>query len=192
MGNDIAQRVFEIDLKDNYLHRGWYHRWLAVIPDYIDWQIEQDKNASVQLTEQKLERELKPQLHIKGRIDRIDSDRHEKNQHTVIDYKTGSLPTKKEIDAGEKIQLPFYALLTDESPAASQQVFYLELGKAGDVHTKFPLADESLSQLKTDVGQRLIELVDNMRQGTPLPAWENKDICQYCSMINLCRCGTWQ
>lgn len=190
--NEIAQRVFEFDLEDNYLHRGWYHRWLAVIPDYIDWQINEDKQARVQLTEQKLERELNPQLHIKGRIDRIDQNRAEQTQHTVIDYKTGSLPSKKEIDAAEKIQLPFYALLTDESPAASQQVFYLNLGKAGEVQSKFTLAEDNLSQLKTDIGQRLIELVNNMRQGQALPAWENKDVCQYCSMTTLCRVGTWQ
>ena len=190
--NEIALRVFEHDLQDNYLHRGWFHRWQAVIPDYIDWQIGEDKQARVQLTEQKLERELGKHLHIKGRIDRIDQDRVEQSQHTVIDYKTGSLPAKKEIVAAEKIQLPFYALLTEDSPTATQQVFYLNLAKANEVQSKFPLADDLLAQLKSDIGQRLIELVEKMRQGEALPAWENKDICQYCSMATLCRVGTWQ
>lgn len=190
--NNIAQHVFETDLQENYLHRGWYHRWLAIIPDYIDWQIQQDTNTRVQLTEQKLERQLSESLHIKGRIDRIDQSRTQPTQHTIIDYKTGSLPTKKEIDAAEKIQLPFYALLTDGTPDAARQVCYLPLGKADEVQSKYVIADEALSQLKRDIAQRLITLVDKMRQGQPLPAWENKDICQYCSMINLCRCGTWQ
>ena len=71
-------------------------------------------------------------------------------------------------------------------------VYYSAPRRACLVQTKFPLADDNQTQLKTDIGHRLIRLIDKIHQGQALPAWENKDICQYCSLMNLCRCGTWQ
>lgn len=185
----IAQSVFEQDLQENYLHRGWFHRWCDVIPDYVDWQIEQNKTAHVHLTEQKLERELGDRVRIKGRIDRIDVHNDNTAQQTIIDYKTGSIPTKTEIFAAEKIQLPFYAALSENN---TQEVYYLPVGNSGEVKIRFPIAEQGLTSLKVDIEKRLLDMVEQMRAGEALPAWENQDICEYCSMITLCRCGTWQ
>jgi len=185
----IAQRIFDQDLRDNYLHRGWYHRWLEVISDYIDWQIEQNKSTQVHRTELKLERELNEHVRIKGRIDRIDVANDGTTRQTIIDYKTGNLPTKNEIFAAEKVQLPFYAALSEDD---IQEVFYLPIGKRGEVKRQFPVTEQGLVSLKHDTEKRLLDIVEQMRTGQSLPAWENQDVCEYCSMISLCRCGTWQ
>jgi hypothetical protein len=47
----------------------------------------------------------------------------------------------------------------------------------------------TLSPHKTDVGQRLTKLVDNMRKTQVLPVWENENNCQYCSMMRFCQYG---
>ena len=43
----IARQVFARDLEDNFLHRGWLHRWLGIIPDYVDWQLKRGADWSL-------------------------------------------------------------------------------------------------------------------------------------------------
>ncbi len=186
----IAKQVFADDIADNYLHRGWYHIWLGIIPDYVEWQIRQQQSSRVSATEVEMEQPLGESLHIKGRIDRIDTSANTPGQ-ILIDYKTGQIPTKKEISAAEKIQLPFYALLCTEQTKV-ERVFYLPVGRAGEVEEKFPVAEDTLRTLSHDIAQRLLDIVTQIHNGQTLPAWENPDVCRYCDMINLCRCGTWQ
>jgi ATP-dependent helicase/nuclease subunit B len=185
----IADQVFRKDLAASYLHRGWYYPWIKLIPDYIDWQIKQSQATTVHLTEQKLERELGPAVRIKGRIDRIDVSSANATHQTIIDYKTGGIPTEDEVFSGEKLQLPFYAALAGND---TREVFYLLFESNTGVKRKVTIADDSLPSLKSDIEQRLLQLVDAMQSGRGLPAWENDKVCQYCNMITLCRCGTWQ
>jgi len=186
---EIASSVFKDDIEENYIHKGWYHQWLNVIPAYIDWHIENKQHAKVMYTEEKLERPIAEGLILKGRLDRIDS---QDGSYEVIDYKTGQLPTKKDVLAGEQVQLPFYALLTDPKSMPVNSVGYLAIGKDTNFKDMFPLAPDELSELANNVLERLKEMVEEIGQGHELPAWENSKVCQYCDMITLCRCGTWQ
>jgi len=186
---EIAAAVFEYDMKENYIHKGWYHQWLKVIPIYLDWHISNKPNASIVETEEKLERQLSAELTLKGRLDRIDK---QDGQYEVIDYKTGQLPTKKDVLAGEQVQLPFYTLLTDPDKMPIDSAGYLAIGKDTNFETMFPLKSEELSELAGKVLGRLEDMLSEIAQGHELPAWENTKACQYCDMITLCRCGTWQ
>jgi len=185
----ISEAVFNQDLKDNYTHRGWYHQWLETIPVYIDWQIQRNQSFKVAYTEHRSETALDPQLNIKGRLDRIDQGEH---GYAIIDYKSGSTPKKYEIENGEKIQLPFYALLAQNEGMPVEQVEYLHIGKARDFKTIFPQHGESLQQLTEAIRARLQQLMQQIQEGQALPAWENKDTCKYCDMRTLCRVGGWE
>ncbi len=185
----ISEAVFKQDLQDNYTHRGWYHQWLETIPVYIDWQIERNQSFKVAFTEHRSETALDPAVSIKGRLDRID---HGDNGYAIIDYKSGSTPKKYEIENGEKIQLPFYALLAQNEGMPVEQVEYLHIGKAKDFKPIFPQQGESLQQLTEDIRARLQQLMQQLHAGQALPAWENKDTCKYCDMSTLCRVGGWE
>ena len=189
MLQQISEVVFKQDLKDNYTHRGWYHQWLESIPVYIDWQLKRNQSLHVAFTEHRSESALNAELSIKGRLDRIDQG---SEGFAIIDYKSGSTPAKHEILSGEKIQLPFYALLAQNEGMPVNQVEYLHIGKARDFKSVFPQSGETLQQLTDDIRTRLQQLMQQIHAGQPLPAWENKDACKYCDMTTLCRVGSWE
>jgi len=186
---EIATAVFEYDMKENYIHKGWYHQWLNVIPTYIEWHIANKQNTKIVRTEEKMERQLPTGIALKGRLDRID---YQDSHYEVIDYKTGQLPTKKDVLTGEQVQLPFYTLLTEPDKMPIDSAGYLALGKDTNFKPMFPLKDDELSILANRVLVRLEEIVNQMEQGHELPAWENSKVCEHCDMITLCRCGTWK
>lgn len=181
----ITGAVFARDLEDNFQHRGWLKRWWQLIPSYIDWQIERAADWRVQQVEARIEQPFGTVATLKGRLDRIDTDGR---ADAVIDYKTGGIPAQADIDTGEAIQLPFYALLHGESVV---QVDYLKLD--GDrVQTKGGLADATLVELRDAVGMRLADLQAAVAAGAPLPAWGDPDTCRYCPMDGLCRRAAWE
>ena len=188
--HEITRFVFKEDMAENYLHRGWYHQWAQVIPQYIDWQQQQQQRSQLYQTELKQERELQPGLFIKGRLDRIDIQTN-KQTSCIIDYKTGSLPKRQDIEQGEKIQLPFYALLAQQDTYQPGTAGYLSLGSRNQFREMFPLTEEQLSQLSQAIGERLSLLVQQLSQQGKLPAWEDDNVCRYCDMVSLCRCGSW-
>jgi len=185
----IAAAVFEYDIEENYIHKGWYHQWQNVIPVYINWFIKKKTNTVIKETEQKLKRIINDELTLNGRIDRIDQ---EDGKFEVIDYKTGTLPNKKDVLNGEQVQLPFYALLADSMLASVESVGYLAVGKDKNFREMFPLKGDELNELAELTLQRLTGIIEEIKQGQGLPAWENTRVCQYCDMTTLCREGTWQ
>jgi ATP-dependent helicase/nuclease subunit B len=185
---EITDAVFQFDLKDNYTHRGWYHQWREVIPAYIDWQVDRNQTIKVYAVEAAKEITFDESLRIKGRLDRIDSDA---DGLYVLDYKTGSTPRKYEIQNGEKIQLPFYALLCKDEPLSVKQVEYLQLGQSGQFKAVFPQAGDELEELAEKIGTRLQDIMHRLHNGHSLPAWETNESCKHCDMTNLCRMGSW-
>ena len=180
----IASAVFARDLEDNFQHRGWLKRWWRLIPSYVDWQIKRAADWQVRQVEVRVEQAFGAAGVLKGRLDRIDGD----GQHvSILDYKTGRIPKQGEIDAGEAIQLPFYALLS-EAPVA--QVDYLKLD--GDrVARAGGLGGDALAELQVAVATRLQSLQSAVRAGQALPAWGDPDTCRYCPMGGLCRRDAW-
>jgi ATP-dependent helicase/nuclease subunit B len=184
----ISQRVFAADLEDNFLHRGWLQRWLEKIPAYLDWHMEREERWRVNAVEHKAEQsDILPGITLHGRLDRIDTDgRHQ----AVVDYKTGRVPSLEEVASGEAVQLPFYALLcAPENPVA--EVAYLALDEK-HIRTKLMLQQEDLDELSTAIGKRLMDTVQAMQHGAPLPAWGDDGSCGYCSMGGVCRRQAWE
>lgn len=179
----IATAVFAHDLEDNFQHRGWLKRWQALIPNYIDWQIERATRWQVAQVEVDQEQALTHALALRGRLDRIDSNGQDA---AIIDYKTGHIPSQADIESGEAVQLPIYALL---STAPVVQVEYLQIDKT--VRSAGCIGGDDLIALRAAVAERLITLQDALAAGETMPAWGDADSCRYCPMQGVCRRAAW-
>jgi len=209
--NEIAQVVFSKDIEDNFLHRGWLKRWQTSIPSYIDWQIKHQEKWQVTDVEIDISgARLDSLTKISGRIDRIDSGTDSQTiALNVIDYKTGRLPSKEDVESGEAIQLPFYLSLLEASqyrffnkscdnptvgdPKPAEKIVnveYLDLSEP-KVMSRLQFETESILTLKYQSEVRLQNIVSGMHHGEKLSAWGDSNTCRYCQMEGLCRKQVW-
>jgi ATP-dependent helicase/nuclease subunit B len=180
----IAQAVFAYDLEENFVHRGWLKRWLELIPGYVDWQIVREREWRVVEAEVKRTIAAGPEVQVQGRLDRIDEG---PQGIAIIDYKTGAVPDQEDVDSGEAVQLPCYALLSDKPVVAAE---YLRLDKTG-FRRPVGLHGPRLEALKEEVRERLLALLAAIKQGTPLPAWGDARVCERCELPGVCRRQAW-
>jgi len=184
----ISAEVFARDLADNFAHRGWYHQWQACIPAYIDWQIAREQRWQCKQLEYRDAVQFTPTLKLKGQLDRLDSGA---DGLAIIDYKTGVVPSKKDVQSGEAIQLPFYALLlqhSDQHPVA--QAEYLEI--SADMKSKVVLNQATLQALSQGLAAQIRTSFAALAQQQPLPAWPYQKTCEHCPMETLCRKQMWE
>ncbi len=179
----ISRKVFSAELDDNFEHRAWLARWLQTIPSYIRWLTGHQRSWTFVAAEQKRSLPLAPDRALEGRLDRIDRGA---DGELVIDYKTGRMPKQHEVDSGEAVQLPSYAILEDTLPAC---VSYL--GVDGETKPGALLQDEALAALSRAVRERLVRMLAAVEAGTPLPAWGDNRTCRYCDFDGLCRRQAW-
>lgn len=179
----ITKSVFTRELEDNFEHRAWLRRWLVLVPEYIDWQSKRQEEWSFSAAERDARTDLVNGHILKGRLDRIDSNA---SGNAIVDYKTGSTPRQADVDTGEEVQLPSYALLTDRMPA---RVEYLKVDQ--QVKTAASLEGEPLAELAASVKQRLEKVIEAIESGSTLPAWGDDKTCQHCEMDGLCRKQAW-
>ena len=179
----ISRTVFARDLEDNFEHRAWLRRWEEMIPAYIDWQASHEEEWHVQSVEQRHTVILSPRLGLAGRLDRIDTHG---DSLGIIDYKTGGVPDQDEVDQGEAVQLPSYALLAGESVRA---VTYLKVD--GEIDGRIRLEGEKLCNLAEAVARRLETVIGAIDDGAALPAWGDARTCSYCEMDGICRRQAW-
>jgi ATP-dependent helicase/nuclease subunit B len=189
----IANAVFARDLEDNFLHRDWLKRWHKLIPSYIDWQIEHQQTWRVKTTEFDTEANLDGlTVKLKGRLDRVDinTSSDEKNLG-ILDYKTGRFAKEQDILSGESIQLPFYALLARQAlQQDASRVEYVSVD-GEKVESKTLLEGDTLQGLARQVGQRLVEVMGEIQDGTALIAWGDRKSCHWCQMSGVCRRESW-
>jgi ATP-dependent helicase/nuclease subunit B len=186
---EISHAVFAKDLEDNFQHRGWLKNWLAVIPDYIDWQIERAKDWTVAQVELEHEQQnYYAGVNLKGRLDRMDTGG---KGIGLIDYKTGRSAKQADIESGEAVQLPFYALLAElklQKPVSRVEYMSLDKNKFG---IQAGLDGDILQELKHATDERLKNLLDALQHDAQVPAWGDEQTCEYCKMQGLCRRSAW-
>jgi ATP-dependent helicase/nuclease subunit B len=193
----ISQAVFARDLENNILHRAWLKRWKALIPAYIDWQMERAFHWKPLACEMEIVRDASVScLTVKGRLDRMD---YNGNALAIIDYKTGDAPAQADVDTGEAIQLPFYTLLTHEIKIPSEpellncptvRVEYLLLNN-DVVKTGACLEGEALTTLRQKNADRLTSIMRDLANAVAAPAWGDETTCTRCDMSGLCRKQAW-
>ncbi len=184
----LSQQVFTHALEDNFEHRAWLRRWLALTCRYIDWLVEHQADWRFVAGEQRSECSLEGGQRLTGRIDRIDSG---KDGSLIIDYKTGTPPKQDEVDSGEAVQLPSYVLLEQSPTAAVAHVQLDRINNRPAVRTGSRLEGAELQDLASAVKIRLETVLAEITAGTPLPAWGDEATCRYCDMGGLCRREAW-
>jgi ATP-dependent helicase/nuclease subunit B len=175
----LADAVFAEDLRSRALAQIWLTEFRAAIPPLVDWLAARDVAAVS--AEVKLQRPFGPSTSLYGRADRIEVA-HD-GARTVVDCKTGAVPHKADVEAGEAVQLLHYALL-DEQVAAVEYLPLREPARALRI-------DEDLGELRDAVGARLGKLLTAIAGGAPLPAFGDDVACGYCDFRGLCRKGDW-
>jgi ATP-dependent helicase/nuclease subunit B len=180
---------------------GYRQRLRLLVPGYVAWQASARHDGwRWQQGEVALERPLAlgqderaaRDLVLHGRIDRIDIDAH--GMRRVLDYKSrdGASLRRAQRDAGEDVQLLFYALLLDPPP---QEAAYVSLQRPPDprnpaskvvtlVPAPQPLAEHAAA-LQASMAQVLARIVG----GAPLPANGAEAVCRRCELRSLCRYG---
>ena len=130
----------------------------------------------------------KPRLRIRGKIDRIDET---PDGLTVIDYKTGQIPTQKDVREGKNSQLPLYALALSKDPEAAGKnlrMEYAKLPSRGDRrHWALDDAIPEDEEVIKNVLRTLQEKRDAVESGdfrvNPTPT----ECPSYCAMKHICR-----
>ena len=161
-------------------------RWEQVLTRYVAHQREVEDGRRVEAMEVDCERPLPggPTLH--GRIDRLDRGA---DGGVVLDYKTGAKIRDRDLQAGEKVQLPSYALLRDD--IARVEYWWLTPDARGGALETTALAGGELRQLRDRVGARLGELYGRLRAGAELPAHGDAAACRHCAAAGVCRREVW-
>lgn len=184
---EISQQVFSRDLDDSFEHSGWLTQWIKLIPEYINWQIKNATEWTFSEAELKSKINWQNDIELGGRLDRLDKN---ETGLSVIDYKTGKSASLSDIEQGEAVQLPFYALLAEtELNKPVSQVSYLTL--SSKVKYGAQLSGDALDTISHQIGKRLTQIISDMSEGKKLTAWGDEDTCQYCNINRLCRKQAW-
>ncbi len=166
----------------------------CVLPNFISDEMQ--RVAKDEFIPRFFEKEVKFRIRnaeIRGKIDRVDVHRDDEKKAGVIDYKIGSLSSKKYFDF-ENLQLPLYLKALLEEGVVPSRGFYLSIGRPGDsVSSKHPLLEEAVSLAEY--------YVENIKKGFFPPYVGKKEEnqgehylhmskdrpCSYCDYADLCR-----
>ena len=184
--HDISVEVFAQAVQRDYWARAWLLRWQQSIPAYIDAQLKSEAEGwRYQNGEVPFELPLTEDLQMRGRIDRIDVQTDASHVIRVLDYKTqdAAMLRSKLKQAGEDVQLPFYAHVFEATEAA---FISIEKNKVLIV-----VPPQDVAQLAHANIERLKIVFAQMRSGVAMPANGIDSVCTYCEMRGLCRKVEW-
>lgn len=93
-----------------------------------------------------------------GRIDRLET---RAGGLTIIDYKTGKIPSESAILEGRALQLMVYAMLLEKTPAVVERVEYWQLPRLGDTGELLQVpTGEILAALEEKLRAALAQMLD--------------------------------
>lgn len=122
------------------------------------------------------------ELSFRGRIDRIDAVDEDYNV-AVIDYKSGSLPQKKDMAEGINLQIVFYLDVCEKVLGLHPvQGLYLSLKDSKKSEIKTKELRERLNQMRAHLAAHAQAILSGS-----ILAESDPEICQKCSMRFVCR-----
>ena len=134
------------------------------------------------------ETDTTPPLRIHGKIDRVDET---PNHLVVIDYKSGSIPTQRQVRQGKSAQLPLYALaLRNHSWAKDKSLItqYAKLPATGDVK---PWALDDAIEEDAKVIGNVVHLLQQSRDAIEAGDFrvnpQAPECPPFCAMRRVCR-----
>jgi len=138
---------------------------------------------------------------LKGRIDRIDISRSHEN-FTVIDYKTGNVPTGTDLKTGKAIQLPLYLMAIQKilyphyQPAGAyfytlkeNQIKGFVINPSADadlMHKRSQISPDQWEDIQQTVLERVNETVTGIYEGKFDPKPIEAKLCQFCDYRRIC------
>ena len=183
----ISDKVFAEAIGENFIHRAWRKKWERCINPYIEWLESQQENWQPWFGESSLSWETRYGVTLSATLDRVDTA----NDHLrILDYKTGGVAKNADVENGESVQLPFYALLAKKSESLARhpisELAFLKLDD-GDVRLISPLPVEDIDDACDKHEQRLNALIQDIKNGNRLTAWGEESVCRFCDYQGLCR-----
>ena len=126
---------------------------------------------------------------LKGRIDRIDSN-EERSEFSVIDYKSGAIPDRKDIQNGINLQLPIYLeavrqLILDRHQSQPKRGYYYSLKSSRKLSIYEKDKGIEWDDVFRPTKDYIVDYVNNIRKGR-FPV-EPKDCKKPCDFADLCR-----
>jgi len=173
----LADAVFAADLAARPLARVWRQEFTALQPFLIE-QLIAAGGAGIEVETER--RNAIAGWELYGRLDRLQTTA---DATTVVDYKTGAVPKKEDVAAGESVQLPHYAL----EAGAVGRVEYWDLKE----RKRTVLDGEALIELTDAIVARLDTMHGQLAAGQPLPAHGDDRSCGRCEYAGVCRNGAW-
>jgi superfamily I DNA/RNA helicase/RecB family exonuclease len=131
-------------------------------------------------------------IRLKGKIDRVDHVEHPDGQGWfVVDYKTGRLPARKDIEHGRALQIPLYAeavqqLLEGPSPGGA---FHRVASRGEERHfsaIKPPKKDSDFAERRSQIRELIGAFVSAMGEGH-FPAMPTHDCPRWCPYRAICQ-----
>ncbi len=182
--NLISLNVFTDAMRESFEARSWHQQWHAVLAQYLDWEISRRTEWPWHEAEVPVEEALTGALRVGGRIDRLDRNAE---GAALLDYKTGNSPSEQQVQDGEAVQLPSYALAVPNVT----QLDYLKIEK-DRVKPTTCANTETLETLLPALRERLVTLDTRLHQHAPLPAWGDDATCTWCEFDGVCRRAIWR
>lgn len=176
--DELADAVFAPDIAARPLAKVWRHEFGELAP-WLAGQLVARGDADSVRVEFEQPRPVAGWT-LKGAIDRLEQ---RDAGTTVIDYKTGMVPRKDDVLAGEAVQLPHYALTVD-APVA---IAYWDLKG----QKLLPVEGEDLPPLTAAIAARLMAMRRDLDAGHALPAHGNERACAHCDYAGICRRDAW-
>ena len=142
----------------------WWPRFERIASWFVDKETERRGDGVRPVAVESSGQILLDTFTLKGRADRI--DRLADGSLSIVDYKTGDVPTKKDVDAGLEPQLPLLALIAerggfaDVKGGASGELAYWKLsGGRNDDSNKETEFAKNLDVLKSEAEAGLKNLI---------------------------------
>lgn len=127
---------------------------------------------------------------IRGAIDRIDVvESADRIQYRVIDYKTGKVPTRGEIESFDKLQLPVYALAAERLVLGGLGATFDEVGYWGLADKGYGKAEINWAELYRPLEEKILGAVDRLREGRFVVQPRTEDCTRKCDFSAVCRIG---
>ncbi|EKD41738.1 MAG: ATP-dependent nuclease subunit B-like protein [uncultured bacterium] len=182
-----------VDLETGFIRNGTK----LTKPHAFEWAFGKGKVPPLKISRDQQE------VFITGRIDRIDVDRKNK-VFSVIDYKTGELPTGASIKEGLSPQVPLYLMVVkqilfpDFSPSSGMLLGLKEIGKnvglvfdgLGEDKLLWRTSKITLEEwddLTLKIENSIIEMTSKINEGHFHPKPLSKTECDRCGYVALCQ-----
>lgn len=165
-----AEDALTAQIDDPVIRAFWMPRLRQVLTDLYDWQLAAAQIWQPLAVEEKGQCPIGTQDHhqrvLVGRADRIDRSRDHPDHIRIIDYKTGTLATKKKLINGQRPQLALLAVMAMRggflnAVKHSTSMMLINVGN-GFKHVEIAALEAETARINADDGlDRIMAFLDN-------------------------------